>query len=412
MVPVDDGARAVAVTPLDELCDAGALAEIATAAAALGGLGVTVCGAAGQPLAQAGEGHPGAPEACALWPEPGAWVPVQSDSGHRFVVQSIQHQAETIGTVVVGPYRPGEAGDPRLPRVSDETARALAHLIERAAAAMLASQAENFRELEDKNRRLASMLERLRELDRLKSNLLATVSHELRTPLTSVIGYSEMLLEGLAGELGPEQREYVRTIMSKGEQLLALISGMLEISRIEAGASILERTPVDLVGLVVEVVTSLRGHANRKNLTLDLEAPRELPSASLDRDKVRQAVANVLANAIKFTPPGGQVRVGMRLLPPAPARRGRTIEIVVIDTGIGIAPSALPHVFEAFYQADSSPTRQHGGTGLGLTIARSFVDAHGGSIDLLSAPGEGTTVTILLPVDPAPMRRLAPEGAP
>src|SRR5215831_943974 len=124
--------------PLHELCDAGALADIATAAAALGGLGVTVCGAAGQPLAHTGKPQPGAAEACALWPEPGESVPVQCEDGHRFLVQSIEHRAATIGTVVVGPYRAGEAGDPAAPRASDQGARALAHLVERAAVAMLA----------------------------------------------------------------------------------------------------------------------------------------------------------------------------------------------------------------------------------------------------------------------------------
>jgi len=397
---------------LSELLDLGAFREICAAATSLLEVGVTLCGPAGQPLAQTGGAKPGIAAACAQWPDPGACLIASTEAGVRYHVRAVEHAAETVGTIVLGPYRAGADGDPRLPRLDDQAVAALAQMLERAASAMAAAgharrltsdmheatQVEYFRELEDKNRRLSDMLDRLREVDRLKSSFLSTVSHELRTPLTSVIGYSEMLLEGLAGDLLPEQREYVRTIMDKGDQLLTLISGILEISRIEAGAMALSRVEVDPVGLVVEVAASMRGHANRKNVELKTEGAPDLPRILADHDKLRQAVANVIGNAIKFTPSGGHVEVSVR----AAARPARTIEISVVDDGIGIPPSALPHVFDAFFQADSSPTREHGGAGLGLYIAKSFVEAHGGTIALSAAPGQGTRVVMRLPLSKPP----------
>ena len=225
----------------------------------------------------------------------------------------------------------------------------------------------------------------------MKSSFLATVSHELRTPLTSVIGYSEMLLEGLAGDLSPEQREYVRTIMEKGDQLLALISNILEISRIEAGAVTLLRQPLDPGALVEEIVNAARAQANRRRIAIAFAATPGLPQVLVDREKMRQALVHVLGNAVKFTPEGGAVRIEVR---PAPTG----VEVAVIDNGIGIPAAALPRIFDAFYQADSSSTREYGGAGLGLTIARSFILAHDGEIRVESVPNKGTTVVVKLPV--------------
>jgi signal transduction histidine kinase len=185
--------------------------------------------------------------------------------------------------------------------------------------------------------------------------------------------------------------------MEKGEQLLSLISGMLEISRIEAGSLELERHPVELAALVAHAAHALEAQAERRGIQLELSTRESrLAPLTLDGDKIRQAISNVIGNAIKFTPEGGQVHVRVR------AGAGGWTNVVVSDTGIGIAESALPYVFDAFYQADSSPTREYGGVGLGLAIARSYVQAHGGTIRIESAVGRGTTVTIALPATDGP----------
>ena len=155
----------------------------------------------------------------------------------------------------------------------------------------MATVEEASRELTEKNRRLAQAVERLQEADRVKSNFLATVSHELRTPLTSVIGYSEMLLEGIAGELNEEQREYVRTVMEKGDQLLQLITGILDISRMEAGEMKIDKHPFDLDEVVGVALSTIAPHARRKKLIMSCDLPEELPLVYGDRDKIRQVIS-------------------------------------------------------------------------------------------------------------------------
>src|SRR5262249_12134305 len=183
------------------------------------------------------------------------------------------------------------------------------------------------REAAEKTHRLAKAVEPLQEADRVKSNFPATVSHELRTPLTSVIGYSEMLLEGIAGELNEEQREYVRTVMEKGDQLLVLITGILDISRMEAGQMKFEKEPFELDEVVSVALSTIAPNARRKKIALTCEIPADLPRVLGDRDKVRQVLLNLLNNAIKFTPDGGSVALradeGPLLPGPADAAGGK-----------------------------------------------------------------------------------------
>jgi signal transduction histidine kinase len=275
----------------------------------------------------------------------------------------------------------------------------------------IASVQESYRELHTKNSKLEESYRRLRELDQLKSNFLATVSHELRTPLTSIIGYSEMLSEGLAGSLTEEQLEYVRTIMDKGESLLGLITSLLDLTKIEAGKLRLQTGPFDLAETIQAAASSVHPQAIKKGLSLEVNIPQGLQRPELDQEKVRQMLVNLLGNAVKFTPKGGRItlRAGKAPRPPA-SSTGRFdspdeyFALVVEDTGIGIASDQQERIFDTFYQVDGSSTREYGGAGLGLSIVRSYVEAHGGEVLVESEPGKGSRFTIILPW------RLAPTG--
>jgi len=256
----------------------------------------------------------------------------------------------------------------------------------------------SFAELTARNQRLEHAVVRMQEVDRLKTNFLATMSHELRTPLTSVIGYAEMLLEGLAGGLAGDQREYVQTILGKADQLLQLISAVLEVSSLESGPLTLEPGAVDLVELTQSVIDSFAVLAQRRGVTIDVEAgPRVVVG---DRRKIRQIVQSLVSNAVKFTRDRGRVEIGFR---PGPLRPSEVVSrpgvhLVVHDSGIGISAEAVAHIFDPFYQVDSSSTREYGGTGLGLTLAKAYVEAHGGRIWVETEPGAGSTFVATLPV--------------
>ncbi|MCC7110772.1 MAG: histidine kinase, partial [Deltaproteobacteria bacterium] len=272
----------------------------------------------------------------------------------------------------------------------------------------------SYHELEEKNRTLKEQNERLQELDKLKSNFLATVSHELRTPLTSVIGYSEMLIEGMAGPLNDEQRDYVKTIMDKGESLLSMISQILDLSRIESGNLRMDTSEFDIKGVIKHATTSVIPQCQKKAITLDVDIDSNLPFYRGDKDKIGQVVVNLLGNSVKFTPQGGKITLRGKLWT-GPRRYKRAsvddgaailfdladetfVRIDVQDSGVGIPREKLERVFERFYQVDNSSTREYGGTGLGLSIVKSFVEAHKGEIFADSEVGHGSTFTVLLPV--------------
>lgn len=377
-------------------------------------------------------------------------------TGTRYLMAPIAYEAEVIGKIVVGPYIPANAAvqhrpeqtwfedvDParfdrlrdELRRVNDSTLRKIVESMLKAIdvvchsgyKALLTSNMhlesitssydalqEKNRQLEEKNRQLEATNDRLRELEKLKSDFLATVSHELRTPLTSVIGYSEMLLEGLAGPLREEQREYVGTIMEKGESLLHLISGILDISKIEKGSQEIVRQPVRPRALLESAISSVRPQAYKKGLKLEIDAEPGLPEINVDPYKVRQVLINLLGNAVKFTGNGGVVTVRARAAG-AFAGRPESIRFEVVDDGIGIPEDKLDRIFEVFFQVDNTSTREYGGTGLGLAIVKNFVEAHGGEITVVSRLGEGSTFSFTLPdgvgSNPNPLPSV-PEGRP
>jgi signal transduction histidine kinase len=367
-------------------------------------------------------------------------VPTTFDcfSGCRYVVQPVLYEGDVVGRIVFGPFVPddlvnlpstltGISSDfdekaasgyltkiRRVPQpMAEKILKHFADLLDvlvftghknlLTARLHIEAVQESYRELQEKNRQIEDSYRALKELDRLKSNFLATMSHELRTPLTSVIGYSEMMLEGLGGPLTAEQREYLGIIMEKGENLLQLITSILDISKIEAGRVKLVIQEVDLGQVMRDAVATVMPLARKRGLKVAWE-PSALPRVHCDREKVRQCLINLVNNAVKFTPAGGQVTLEGKALP------GEKVGVTVADSGIGIAADHLPRVFDVFYQVDSSSTREYGGAGLGLAIVKSYVEAHGGEVTVESQVGKGTTFTMVLPLHAA-AGAVAPSGA-
>lgn len=252
-------------------------------------------------------------------------------------------------------------------------------------------------------RRLKAQLAELQTLDRLKSDFLNVVTHELRTPLTSIRGFAEFLEDGIGGELGPEQAEFVRHIQLNADQLGALVDDLLDMARLEAGKFTLRRVPVDLAALTREVVDSFRPQAQEGRITLTLSAPEGPVPAEADPTRMRQVLNNLLSNALKFTPAGGTVSVAF-------SATDALLDWRVADTGIGVASEQLPHLFSKFFQAESALNRTYKGTGLGLAITKGLVEAHGGAIAIESTEGQGTVVHVTVPLA-APREPVGPDSS-
>jgi len=244
--------------------------------------------------------------------------------------------------------------------------------------------------------------ERLKEVDRLKSQFLANMSHELRTPLNSIIGFSRVILKGIDGPITEQQRQDLEAIFNSGQHLLGLINDILDISKIEAGKMELVFEPTDLQEIIRGVMSTAIALVKDKPIELQQSVPADLPTVIADGRRVRQVLLNLVSNAAKFTDQGF-IRVEAKV-------EGDDVVISVSDSGIGIPPEKLPHIFEAFTQVDASPSRKYGGTGLGLTISKSFIELHGGRIWVESELGKGSTFTFTLPIQgPSQIR---PEAEP
>jgi signal transduction histidine kinase len=241
---------------------------------------------------------------------------------------------------------------------------------------------------------LQARTHQLEVASRHKTEFLASMSHELRTPLNAIIGFSEVLVDEMFGPLNDKQMEYLRDIHSSGQHLLTLINDVLDMSKIEAGRMELVLAEVDVPQLLEAAMTLVRERAERQGLGLSLALEPEVKIWLLDERKIKQVLINLLSNAVKFTPPGGSVAVRARC--PEPDR----LEVAVIDTGSGIASQDQEQVFEEFRQASGNYLRKSEGTGLGLALARRFVELHGGRLGLQSAPGQGATFSFTLPANP------------
>ena len=227
--------------------------------------------------------------------------------------------------------------------------------------------------------------------NRAKSQFLANVSHELRTPLNAIIGFSEIMNGELMGPLGsPIYREYAGDIHESGRHLLAIINDILDLSRVEAGQTALNEAVIELQKLVAACLILVRGKAHAGGLTISVEAPTVMPEIMGDERLLKQTLLNLLSNAIKFTPKGGAIRITTKATPAG-------VEIAVKDSGIGMSASELEKVAKPFVQLENWLVRKYEGTGLGLSIAKAFCELHGGRLEMVSAPGQGTTATIHLP---------------
>ena len=238
-------------------------------------------------------------------------------------------------------------------------------------------------ELEDQN-------ERLRELDRLKDEFVALVSHELRTPLTSIRGYLELVLDGEAGDLTDEQRQFLGVVERNAHRLLALVGDLLFLAQVDAGKLSLEMGAVDLASIAAEAVETARPLAEEKGVTLTL-ASSPLPLLAGDRIRLAQLLDNLVSNGIKFTPSGGRVDVRVR------GEQAAAV-VEVRDTGMGIPVDEQEHLFDRFFRTSKATEQAIPGTGLGLAISKAIVHAHGGQIAVASDEGQGTSFRVALPI--------------
>jgi signal transduction histidine kinase len=252
---------------------------------------------------------------------------------------------------------------------------------------------------------LAHARDRAEAADHAKSEFLAMMSHELRTPLNAVIGFSEIMKTEALGPIGSTKyREFADDIYVSGQHLLELINDILDLSKIEAGKSRLCADKIEIAELVDSVVTLVRESAKKNAIEIELDCPADLPDMLADRRKIKQILANLLSNGIKFTPAGG--KISLRAWCDSDSGHG----FRVADTGIGIAPGDIPKALAPFQQIDSKLGRKHEGTGLGLPLTKALVELHGGTLDIESEVGAGTTVTLHFP--PNCMIGLEPAGSP
>ncbi len=252
--------------------------------------------------------------------------------------------------------------------------------------------------------------ERLKEVDRLKSQFLANMSHELRTPLNSIIGFSRVILKGIDGPLTDTQRTDLQAIYESGQHLLGLINDILDISKIEAGKMELTFESVDMDEIIKGVMSTAVALVKDKPIKLQQSISPGLPTVRGDARRIREVLINLLSNAAKFTEQGF-IRVEAQATPRLEGGQGRGVIVAVADSGIGIPPEKIDTIFEPFTQVDASSTRSAGGTGLGLSISKHFVEMHGGRIWVESTLGEGSTFYFSLPVEQpsSPLVKQGPE---
>jgi len=251
------------------------------------------------------------------------------------------------------------------------------------------------------NEELGRLYRQLEAASRHKSEFLANMSHELRTPLNAIIGFSEVLVDRMFGELNEKQEEYLKDIYASGTHLLSLINEILDLSKIEAGRMELELTDFDLPTAIDNALTLVRERAGRRGIALHMTVDERLGEVRADERKVKQVLLNLLSNGLKFTPEGGRIEV-------AAALKDGAVEVSVSDTGVGIAPEDQEAVFEEFRQVGTADKKAEG-TGLGLTLCRKFIELHGGRIWVKSELGHGSTFTFTIPVRCEPSDR---GGAP
>ena len=374
-------------------------------------------------------------------PEPKRLSVVDCLTGLRYTLAPITFQGDVIGKLVLGPYRTDESGHTEraaeagidlseIEPLRKKVRIIPSSLIRKIAGAMLsvldailfsahkalltsemhlATVRDAFDTINHKNSELEEMNEKMKAFDRMKSSFLSTVSHELRTPLTSIIGYSDLLSEGIAGALDEEQRQFVDTIKTKGEELLRLISTILDFSQVETGHLTVSAIEVSPKELVEGVVNRAKENADKRGVTLLCTVEDNLSHPPLDSEKIQTALSHLIDNAVKFSPPGSIVRVSASIAESEVDENNDDHGFVLMaspswlcisvqDFGLGIDPGQHEEIFAPFSQLDNSTTREHGGAGLGLALVKQFVAAHGGTISVTSAVGKGSKFTIRIPI--------------
>jgi signal transduction histidine kinase len=241
-----------------------------------------------------------------------------------------------------------------------------------------------------------SLIADLRDRDALKTQFLSNISHDLRTPLTAIITHAEILRDGILGEVGPRQKDSISVIITGGRQLLDMIAEILTHARHSSGPLTLVESVFSISDVVKQVTALNESLVAKKGLTLSLNVKGDIPMVRGDRDKVIHVLTNLLGNAFEFTPSGGKVWVNVEY---DPNNYENMVLLEVGDTGRGIAPDHHELIFREFAQVDSSASRAHHGTGLGLTIARRFVELHGGRIWVESDLGKGSRFFFTLPAE-------------
>ena len=302
----------------------------------------------------------------------------EKEGFHGFAVAPLGGKGELIGVICL-PFRKDQY-------VPESLLPTLSALCDQAALAVRSIQY---------NEELARKNDELTHLDELKSDFMATMSHELRTPLTSIIGYSDMMLAGMTGELNEKQTNFAESILQSGETLLGLINDILDLTKIEAGRLELNHETVDLRAALLAVLPVVKPRAQDKRIRISTFLPTDLPPVWADPGKLNQILLNLLTNGIKYTHENGSVSVEAR-------PQGELVEIWVTDTGIGISKEDQERVFQRFTQVDSSATRTQGGTGLGLAITRELVELHGGALRVQSKLGKGSSFIFTMPISQKP----------
>ena len=275
-------------------------------------------------------------------------------------------------------------------RFAAKELRALAHTFNQMARQLSGAYLTLEEKVSQRTSELQAANQELARANKLKSEFLANVSHELRTPLSAIIGFSQILLDGIDGPVNDEQLQDIAQVNKSGQSLLSLINQILDLSKIEAGKMELSLERVELPALIMAVLDSISPLAQEKGLRIDTRFAPGLPAIEADASRLKQILINLLSNAVKFTDRG---HIEITAQP-----SGRMVRVAVKDTGIGISREAQKRIFDEFVQGDGSSTRRHGGTGLGLSIVRKLVEMHGGAITVLSEPGTGSTFTFTVPV--------------
>jgi signal transduction histidine kinase len=245
--------------------------------------------------------------------------------------------------------------------------------------------------VEERTAELQEALNKLTELNRMKNDFISNVSHELRTPLSHMVGYIDLLAAEALGTLSADQRAAVNVLEKSYKRLAGLIDNLLFLSFDTVETLHLETGPVQLQSLLPQLLEPYRARAENEQIELTLEVAADLPHALADSNRLEWAIGQLIDNALKFNVRGGRVHINAR-------QQGQRIELAVADTGVGIAPERMHEIFEPFHQLDSSSTRRHAGTGIGLTLAKRIVEGHGSKLLVDSLPGKGSRFSFSLPI--------------